>query len=280
MAAGERRRPCRRQRPLLRAVLRLCSRGPLPRGSRDGREAPGLALLLAALAPGGAGALRAPARSYGHAGAAVSIRRRSWRFVASGISVSWPTASMYARRSDGVKRLSIRCACSGVFGSPNACIFFIAAASSGFWRSSAAIDIFWNHRLNSGTLERKVTIGRRYRPPGSGRAARGCRAGRRRRAARRTGSRPRTARRDGTRCRVREAGTLWLPASHGAIPVRQWIPSADSCSRAASDFGRAQRRALVGLGIGLALADSSVVTLALPDILRQFDVEIPRSRGS
>ncbi|HET7515415.1 MAG TPA: MFS transporter, partial [Gaiella sp.] len=28
-------------------------------------------------------------------------------------------------------------------------------------------------------------------------------------------------------------------------------------------------------GIGLALADSSVVTLALPDILRQFDVEIP-----
>lgn len=36
------------------------------------------------------------------------------------------------------------------------------------------------------------------------------------------------------------------------------------------------RRALVGLGIGLALADSSVVTLALPDILRQFDVEIPQ----
>ncbi len=35
------------------------------------------------------------------------------------------------------------------------------------------------------------------------------------------------------------------------------------------------RTALVGLGVGLALADSSVVTLALPDILRQFDVEIP-----
>jgi len=35
------------------------------------------------------------------------------------------------------------------------------------------------------------------------------------------------------------------------------------------------RKALVGLGIGLALADSSVVTLALPDILRQFDVGIP-----
>ncbi len=31
----------------------------------------------------------------------------------------------------------------------------------------------------------------------------------------------------------------------------------------------------MGLGIGLALADSSVVTLALPDILREFDVEIP-----
>ena len=37
-----------------------------------------------------------------------------------------------------------------------------------------------------------------------------------------------------------------------------------------------RRRALVGLGIGLALADSSVVTLALPDILRRFDVEIPQ----
>ncbi len=36
------------------------------------------------------------------------------------------------------------------------------------------------------------------------------------------------------------------------------------------------RRSLVGLGIGLALADSSVVTLALPDILRDFDVEIPQ----
>ena len=38
----------------------------------------------------------------------------------------------------------------------------------------------------------------------------------------------------------------------------------------------ARRRVLVGLGIGLALADSSVVTLALPDILRRFDVEIPQ----
>ena len=35
------------------------------------------------------------------------------------------------------------------------------------------------------------------------------------------------------------------------------------------------RRGLVGLGIALALADSSVVTLALPDILRRFEVEIP-----
>ena len=37
-----------------------------------------------------------------------------------------------------------------------------------------------------------------------------------------------------------------------------------------------RRRALVGLGIALAHADSSVVTLALPDILRRFDVEIPQ----
>lgn len=35
------------------------------------------------------------------------------------------------------------------------------------------------------------------------------------------------------------------------------------------------RTALVGLAIGLVLADSSVVTLALPDILAEFDVEIP-----
>ena len=40
-------------------------------------------------------------------------------------------------------------------------------------------------------------------------------------------------------------------------------------------MGAGSRRRLVGLGIALALADSSVVTLALPDILRRFDVEIP-----
>jgi MFS family permease len=34
------------------------------------------------------------------------------------------------------------------------------------------------------------------------------------------------------------------------------------------------RRALLGLGVGLALADSSIVTLALPEILGQFDVAI------
>lgn len=38
----------------------------------------------------------------------------------------------------------------------------------------------------------------------------------------------------------------------------------------------ARRRSLVGVGIALALADSSVVTLALPDILRRFEVEIPQ----
>lgn len=35
-----------------------------------------------------------------------------------------------------------------------------------------------------------------------------------------------------------------------------------------------RRSALLGLAIGLALADSSVVTLALPEILRDFEVEI------
>lgn len=35
------------------------------------------------------------------------------------------------------------------------------------------------------------------------------------------------------------------------------------------------RTTLLGLGVGLALADSSVVTLALPDILRALDVTIP-----
>jgi MFS family permease len=35
-----------------------------------------------------------------------------------------------------------------------------------------------------------------------------------------------------------------------------------------------RRSALLGLAIGLALADSSVVTLALPDVLTRFDVEI------
>ena len=34
------------------------------------------------------------------------------------------------------------------------------------------------------------------------------------------------------------------------------------------------RAGLIGLAIGLALADSSIVTLALPDVLREFDVDI------
>jgi len=34
------------------------------------------------------------------------------------------------------------------------------------------------------------------------------------------------------------------------------------------------RSRLIGLAIGLALADSSIVTLALPDILREFDVDV------
>jgi MFS family permease len=35
------------------------------------------------------------------------------------------------------------------------------------------------------------------------------------------------------------------------------------------------RTILLGLAVGVVLADSSIVTLALPDILRRFDVEIP-----
>ena len=34
------------------------------------------------------------------------------------------------------------------------------------------------------------------------------------------------------------------------------------------------RQALLGLGVGLALADSSIVTLAVPEILGDFDVAI------
>ena len=34
------------------------------------------------------------------------------------------------------------------------------------------------------------------------------------------------------------------------------------------------RAGLIGLAIGLALADSSIVTLALPDVLREFDVDV------
>ena len=39
-------------------------------------------------------------------------------------------------------------------------------------------------------------------------------------------------------------------------------------------MGRRGRTVLLGLSVGLVLADSSVVTLALPDILGEFDVEI------
>ena len=41
---------------------------------------------------------------------------------------------------------------------------------------------------------------------------------------------------------------------------------------------RVTRSRLLALGIALALADSSVVTLALPDILRRFDLEIAECR--
>ena len=139
------------------------------RRAGPGREAQprGLALLLRpwpVLRPDAPGWSEAGLALTGMPAPPCSMRRRSWRLVASGICDSWPTASMYARRSDGVSRFSIRCACSGVFGSPKAVIFLIAAASSGFSRSRAAIDAFWNHRLKRGTLERKATTGRRYFP--------------------------------------------------------------------------------------------------------------------
>jgi len=39
-------------------------------------------------------------------------------------------------------------------------------------------------------------------------------------------------------------------------------------------LGARNRIALLGLSVGLVLADSSIVTLALPKILVQFDVEV------
>ena len=50
---------------------------------------------------------------------------------------------------------------------------------------------------------------------------------------------------------------------------------ADRSARGALSRDRVNSRtALLGLGVGLALADSSIVTLALPEILGQFDVAI------
>ena len=58
--------------------------------------------------------------------------RRAARFGASDVCAWSPAASMYARRSAGVRRASARCAASGVVGVPKAWIFRIALASSGF----------------------------------------------------------------------------------------------------------------------------------------------------
>ena len=70
------------------------------------------------------------------------------------------------------------------------------------------------------------------------------------------------------------------PERHGAIVAGRVLrmgrrPGAGSVARLELPDDLQPRRGLVGLGIGLALADSSVVTLALPDILRQFDVRDP-----
>ena len=114
----------------------------------------------------------------------------------------------------------MRCACSGVFGSPKVFIFLIAAASSGFWRSSAAIDARWNHRLKTGTFERNVTTGRRYRPPRiRPSSTKMPEQDDQHEQHERAGSRPRTARRDRTRHDTAASGRLQgLPRRPGADP--------------------------------------------------------------
>ena len=47
---------------------------------------------------------------------------------------------------------------SGVVGVPYRWSLRIALASSGFSRSSAAVDMRWNNRLRNGTFERKTTM--------------------------------------------------------------------------------------------------------------------------
>ena len=86
---------------------------------------------------------------------AFSRRRRICRFVASGATPSpcCSCMSSSARRSSRVSCDIAACAFIGSRSAPVRCIFFIALASSGFDRSSAAFDAFCIHRLRIGTFE-------------------------------------------------------------------------------------------------------------------------------
>ena len=66
--------------------------------------------------------------------------------------------------------------------------------------------------------------------------------------------------------------------SPGSRPPRLASPSDDSRDTHTALVESRGRRTLARV-VGIVLADSAVVTLALPDILREFDAEGPRSRG-
>src|SRR5436309_1205643 len=85
--------------------------------------------------------------------------------MASGIAPSSSTAARYARRSCGERLDSAACARRGSrTAGPSRSIFLIALASSGFCRSSAAVDAFVISRRKSGTRTICLTIGRTKRP--------------------------------------------------------------------------------------------------------------------
>src|SRR5439155_3216028 len=67
-------------------------------------------------------------------------RRRIWRLAVSCTSPCSCAASMYARRSAGVRRLIAFCTATGFGFEATGSSFLIAAASSGFCRSIAFVD--------------------------------------------------------------------------------------------------------------------------------------------
>ena len=60
--------------------------------------------------------------------------------------------------------------------------------------------------------------------------------------------------------------------------VETWV---HSWSRCCCEYGRVRRAVgpLLAVTVALVLADSAVVTLALPDILRELDARCRRSPG-